>query len=80
MSDSRLSLVLACGERGVCHLVDPGTPAGDLPGLVELYFASAPMAPGPLRARIAGAEVELDPALPIGDQVAPDSEILFPAV
>jgi hypothetical protein len=80
VSDSRLSLVLACGERGVCHLVDPGAPAGDLPGLVELYFAPVTMAPGPLRARIAGAEVELDPARPIGDQVAPDSEILFPAV
>ena len=38
------------------------------------------MAPGPLRARIDGAEIELDPHLPIGDQVAPDAEILFPAV
>lgn len=79
MSDSRLSLVLACGERGVCHLVDPETPAGDLSALVELYFAPATMAPGPMRARISGSEVELDPALPIGDQVAPDSEILFPS-
>jgi hypothetical protein len=80
VSDSRLSLVLACGERGVCHLIDPGTPAGELPGLIELYFAPYSVSPGPLRARIAGAEVELDPVLPIGDQVAPDSEILFPAV
>ena len=80
MSDARLTLVLACGERGVCHLIEPGTPAGDLPGLVELYFAPATMASGPLRARIDGAEIELDPRLPIGDQVAPDAEILFPAV
>jgi hypothetical protein len=79
VSDSRLSLVLACGERGVSHLVEPGTPAGELTGIVALYFAPAELGPGPLRARVAGVEFELDPRLPIGDQVAPDAEILFPA-
>lgn len=79
MSETRLTLVLACGERGVCHLIEPQALAGELPGLVELYFAPAAVAAGPLRARVAGADVELDPNLPIGDQVAPDAEIFFPA-
>ena len=79
MSDSRLTLVLACGERGVCHLIEPEALAGELPGLVELYFAPGTVR-GPLRARVAGAEIELDPRLPIGDQVAPEAEIHFPVV
>jgi hypothetical protein len=79
VSETRLTLVLACGERGVCHLIEPQALAGELPALVELYFAPASVAAGPLRARVAGAEVELDPGLPIGDQVAPDAEIFFPA-
>ncbi len=79
MSESRLTLVLACGERGVCHLIEPGALAGELPGLVELYFAPAMVASGPLRARVAGAEIELDPRIPIGEQVATDAEIHFPA-
>ena len=79
MSESRLTLVLACGERGVCHLIEPQTLAGELPALVELYFAPGTVASGPLRARVADAEIELDPRLPIGDQVAPDAEIHFPA-
>ena len=79
MSESRLTLFLACGERGVCHLIEPEVLAGELPGLVELYFAPATVAPGPLRARVAGVGIELDPRLPIGDQVAPDAEIHFPA-
>ncbi len=79
MTESRLTLVLACGERGVCHLIEPGALAGELPRLVELYFAPAAVRPGPLRARISGGEIELDPCLPIGDQVAPDAEIYFPA-
>lgn len=79
MSESPLALVLACGERGVCHLVDPETPAGELPALVELYFSPGAVQAGPLRARSAGAEIDLDPRLPIGDQVAPDWEIHFPA-
>ena len=79
MSETRLTLVLACGERGVCHLIEPESLAGELPGLVELYFAPATVTAGPLRARVAGAEIELDPRLPIGDQVTPDAEIFFPA-
>lgn len=79
MSETRLTLVLACGERGVCHLIEPQALAGELPGLVELYFAPASVAAGPLRVRVGGAEVELDPKLPIGDQVAPEAEIFFPA-
>jgi len=75
-----MPLVLACGERTVCHLVEPSALAGELPALVELYFAPAAMTAGPLRARSAGAEFELDPLRPIGDQVPPDAEILFPAV
>jgi hypothetical protein len=73
VSESRLTLVLACGERGVCHLIEAGALAG------ELYFAPATVAPGPLRARVAGVEIELDPRVPIGDQVATDAEIHFPA-
>ena len=80
MSESKLTLVLACGERGVCHLIEPEALAGELPGLVDLYFAPGTVLPAPLRARVAGAEIELDPHLPIGDQVAPDAEIHFPAV
>ncbi len=80
MSDAKLALVLACGERMVCHLVEPSALAGELPGLVELYFAPGDVAVGPLRARSAGIDIELDPALPIGDQVPPDAEIHFPAV
>lgn len=80
MSDEKIALVLACGERMVCHLVEPSALAGELPALVELYFAPDAVAAGPLRARIAGAEIELDPLRSIGDQVAPDAEILFPAV
>lgn len=80
MSDAKLALVLACGERTVCHLVEPSALAGELPGLVELYFAPGSVAAGPLRARTAGVEIELDPALPIGDQLPPDAEIHFPAV
>ncbi|MGH7658461.1 MAG: hypothetical protein ACREL6_09510 [Gemmatimonadales bacterium] len=80
MSDARLALMLACGERVVCHLVEPSVLAGELPALVELYFAPHRMTSGPLRARISGAEIELDPMLPIGDQVVPDAEIFFPAV
>lgn len=80
MSDASLALVLTCGERVVCHLIQPTALAGELPALVELYFAPHAVAAGPLRARASGAEIELDPALPIGDQVPPDAEILFPAV
>lgn len=80
MRESSLALVLACGERVVCHLVEPSALAGELPALVELYFAPHAVASGPLRARSPEAEIELDPRLPIGDQVPPDAEILFPAV
>jgi hypothetical protein len=80
VSDSALPLVVTCGERVICHLVEPGVLAGELPGLVELYFAPHGIGGGPPRARSAGGELELDPARPIGEQVAPDAEILFPAV
>ena len=75
-----MALVLALGERMVCHLVEPSALPGELPALVELYFAPAAVTAGPLRARSGGAEIELDPLRPIGDQVPPDAEILFPAV
>lgn len=80
MSDSALPLVVTCGERVICHLVEPGALAGELPGLVELYFAPHGIGGGPPRARSAGGELVLDPARPIGEQIAPDAEILFPAV
>ena len=79
MSDARLALILACGERVVCHLVEPSALAGELPALVELYFAPHAVGSGPLRARALGVEIELDPMLPIGDQVPAETEILFPA-
>ncbi|HET9332781.1 MAG TPA: hypothetical protein VFQ21_04290 [Gemmatimonadota bacterium] len=80
MSDSALPLVVTCGERVICHLVEPTVLAGELPRLVELYFAPHGIGCGAPRARSASAELELDPARPIGEQVAPDSEILFPTV
>lgn len=79
MSDARLALILACGERVVCHLVEPSALAGELSALVELYFAPHAVGSGPLRARASGVEIELDPMLPIGDQVPAETEILFPA-
>jgi hypothetical protein len=79
VSDARLALILACGERVVCHLVEPSALAGELPALVELYFAPHAVGSGPLRARASGVEIELDPMLPIGDQVPAETEILFPA-
>lgn len=80
MSEASLALVLTCGERVVCHLIEPSALASELPALVELYFAPQAVTPGPLRARSAGEEIELDPGLPIGEQVPPDAEILFPVV
>jgi hypothetical protein len=80
VSEASLALILTCGERVVCHLIEPTALARELPALVELYFAPQAVAPGPLRARSGGAEIELDPGLPIGDQIAPDAEIVFSAV
>jgi len=80
VSEATLALVLTCGERVVCHLIDPTALARELPALVELYFAPEAVADGPLRARAGGAEIELDPGRPIGEQVSPDAEILLPAV
>lgn len=80
MSEAALALILTCGERVVCHLVEPSAPAGELPALVALYFAPDPVPAGPLRVRAGAEERLLDPALPIGQQVSADAEILFPAV
>jgi hypothetical protein len=78
VSEASLSLLLTNGERVVCHLVEPSTPAGELSALVDLYFAPHPVASGPLRARAGDLEIRLDPALPIGEQVPPDAEIHLP--
>lgn len=78
MSEASLALVLTCGERVVCHLVEPSALAGELPALVELYFAPHSVPAGPLRVRVGAEELVLDPAVPIGDQVPADAEILFP--
>jgi len=78
VSEASLTLVLTCGERVVCHLVEPSAPAGELPALVGLYFAPHTVPSGPLRVRAGEEEIVLDPALPIGQQVPPDAEILFP--
>jgi hypothetical protein len=78
VSEASLALVVTCGERVVCHLIEPTALARELPALVELYFAPQVVAEGPLRVRAGGAEIELDPGLPIGDQVAADAEIVFP--
>ena len=80
MSDSALPLVVTCGERVICHLVEPTELAGELPRLVELYFAPHGIGGGVPRARSGDADLELDPARPIGDQVAPHAEIHFPAL
>ena len=78
MSEASLALVLTCGERTVCHLVEPSAPVGELRSLVALYFAPHAVPEGPLFARAGEEERVLDPALPIGEQVPPDAEILFP--
>ena len=78
MSERELPLVVTCGERVICHLVDPDALAGELPAIVALYFAPHAVGEAPLRARSADGERVLDPALPIGEQVGPDAEILFP--
>lgn len=78
MSETSLVLVLTCGERTVCHLVEPSAPVGQLRDLVALYFAPHPVPDGPLCARARGEELVLDSALPIGEQLPPDAEIHFP--
>lgn len=78
MGEAGLALILTCGERVVCHLVEPSAPAGQLRELVALYFAPHPVPAGPLRAKAGVEEIVLDPALPIGEQVPPEAEIVFP--
>ena len=93
MKDASLSLVVTCGERAVCHVVDSSLPAGELARELALYFsplalaASAPAPPCTLA--VSGAELvwrseggprRLDPGAPIGAQVPPEAEIDLPSI
>lgn len=74
MSDG-LPLIVTWGERAVYHAVAPDTPAGELPGLLALYLGDADGAARvPVRI-VPEGELPLDPDLPIGGQVDPETEI-----
>lgn len=75
MSEGPLALVFTCGERAVCHLVDPAAPAGEVSERVALYFAPAIAPAGALVWRAEGGPRPLDPARPIGEQVPAEAEI-----
>lgn len=75
MTEGSLPLVFTCGERAVCHLVDPAAPARDLEARVALYFAPAVVPAGGLVWRSSDGARPLDPARPIGDQVPAEAEI-----
>ena len=79
MTDGSLPLVFTCGERAVCHLVDPAAPARDLETRVALYFAPAAV-PAGLVWRSGDGARPLDPARPIGDQVPAEAEIELQAL
>lgn len=75
MSEDPLSVVVTCGERAVCHAVDPRVPAGELVREIALYL-------GPLAVprtvpfwRTSEGSHPLDPTIPIGVQVPADAEI-----
>jgi hypothetical protein len=78
-----LPVIVTCGERAVCHAVDPDLPAGELAAALRLYLGppGALLAPGgPVTPvwRAAEGPRPLDPALPLGAQVPPEAEIDFP--
>ena len=80
MRDSSLSLVVTCGERAVCHAVDPAIPAGELVRELALYFSpSVPLA-AQLLWRSEGGPRPLDLGAPIGAQVPPEAEIDLPTI
>lgn len=72
-------MVVTCGERAVCHAIDPRLPAGELARVLALYLGPAAPPPLSLVWRSDDGPRALDPALPIGHQVPPDAEIDFQA-
>lgn len=70
-----LPLVFTHGERAVAHVVDPATPAGEIPGLLALYLGTPAARSTALVWRAPHGETALDPGVAIGHQVAPEAEI-----
>ena len=75
MTAATLPLVVLLGERAVCHLVDPDTPAAELPGLLALYLGVSASSLHALARRDGDVLHPLDPALPVGAQLAADAEV-----
>ena len=69
-------MVVTCGERCVCHAVDPALPAGELAAALALYLGGVP-AGLPVWRSAEGPRL-LDPSLPLGSQIPPDAEIDIP--
>lgn len=75
MSEPTLAIVVTCGERAVCHAVDPALPAGELLSELALYLGPAPP-PATVLVRCTDERaVPLDPHAPIGVQVPAEAEI-----
>lgn len=77
MAEPFLPVVVTCGERSVCHAVDPAMPAGELAAALALYLGATPRVGAPVWRSAEGPRA-LDPRLPLGSQIPPDAEIDIP--
>lgn len=75
MSDGHLPIVIARGERAVCHVVDPSVTAAEIPSLLALYLGGSANRASRLVWLSEEGPRPLVPELPIGEQVPADAEI-----